>query len=368
MLIEKDKRIVMTLDAGGTNFVFSAMQGGKEIVDTISLPSNASNLDLCLETLVTGFSKIRKSLKKDPEAISFAFPGPSDYPAGVIGDLPNLPAFRGGIALGPMLEREFKMPVFINNDGSLFTYGEAIAGFLPYINNLLEKGGSPKRYKNLIGFTLGTGFGGGIVMNGKLLVGDNSLGAEAWLLRDIYDLKTNVEESISIRAIKKGYASYARIDLDAAPEPKEIFEVATGQISGDSNAARKSYERMALALGEAMATVVTLVDGLVVIGGGISAAHPMFLKKTVEAMNSAYTSPGGAKFPRLAEKVFNLEDTGSLQKFIQGASREINIPRTKEKLMYDPLARTGVGISRYGTSRSVALGAYAFALDKLDEA
>jgi len=35
--------------------------------------------------------------------------------------------------------------------------------------------------------------------------------------------------------------------------------------------------------------------------------------------------------------------------------------------LYDPLARTGVGISRYGTSRSIALGAYAFALDKLDE-
>lgn len=35
-----DKRVVMTLDAGGTNFVFSAMQANKEIVEPITLPSN----------------------------------------------------------------------------------------------------------------------------------------------------------------------------------------------------------------------------------------------------------------------------------------------------------------------------------------
>jgi glucokinase len=64
-------------------------------------------------------------------AISFAFPGPSDYPRGIIGDLGNLPCFRGGVALGPMLEDTFEIPVFINNDGDLFAYGEAIGGFLP---------------------------------------------------------------------------------------------------------------------------------------------------------------------------------------------------------------------------------------------
>src|SRR6266704_999091 len=77
-----------------------------------------------------------------------ASPGPADYPNGIIGDLGNLPGFRGGVALGPMLERKFGIPTFINNDGDLFVYGEAIAGFLPYVNDLLKKAGSPKRYKN----------------------------------------------------------------------------------------------------------------------------------------------------------------------------------------------------------------------------
>jgi len=181
---QNEERIVMTLDAGGTNFVFSAIQGGEEIIEPISLPSNADNLERCLNNLVQGFQKVQNRLPEKPVAISFAFPGPADYPNGIIGDLGNLPAFRGGVALGPMLQEKFKLPVFINNDGDLFAYGEAIAGFLPEVNKLLEKAGSPKRYKNLIGITLGTGFGCGIVRNGNLHIGDNSVGAEIWLIRN----------------------------------------------------------------------------------------------------------------------------------------------------------------------------------------
>ena len=43
-MYEQDKRIVMTLDAGGTNFVFSAIQGGKESINTIGIPAVAEKL------------------------------------------------------------------------------------------------------------------------------------------------------------------------------------------------------------------------------------------------------------------------------------------------------------------------------------
>ncbi len=362
---EQDNRIVMTLDAGGTNFVFSAIRGGLEFVDPVRLPSNAHNLDLCLKTMIDGFTSVLGLLKEKPVAISFAFPGPADYPAGIIGDLPNLPAFRGGIAIGPMLEKEFDLPVFINNDGNLFAYGEAIAGYLPYINGLLEESGSPKRFHNLVGFTLGTGFGAGIVMNGELLIGDNSSAGEAWLLRDMANAKTNIEESISIRAIKNAYAAKAGLKFEDAPEPKDIFEIATGLRNGDHNAAAFSYEKMGAALGEAIATVNTLVDGLVVLGGGISAAYPAFLDAAVLAMNSSFYT-NTESFPRLVMKAFNLEDKAGLNQFVEGDSKEIRVPLYDDKILYDPLVRTGVGISRLGTSKAVSLGAYAYAIRKLD--
>ena len=95
-MYEYDERVVMTLDAGGTNFVFSAIRGCVSVVEPVCLPSVPDDLDGCLSVLVEGFRKVKGSLMEEPVAISFAFPGPADYEHGVIGDLPNFPAFCGG--------------------------------------------------------------------------------------------------------------------------------------------------------------------------------------------------------------------------------------------------------------------------------
>jgi glucokinase len=84
-------------------------------------------------------------------------------------------------------------------------------------------------------------------------------------------------------------------------------------------------------------------------------------------MNSAYIAPSGNAFPRLASKSFNLQDQAQMEKFLQGETREIQVPRSKRTVQYDPLRRIGVGISRLGTSQAIAIGAYAFALRHLDE-
>jgi glucokinase len=366
MELKDDTRIVMTLDAGGTNFRFSAICGGKPVTETIAMPSNGDDVDQCLTNIVEGFTQVRELCPQMPVAISFAFPGPADYPRGIIGDLGNLPAFRGGIALGPMLENRFGLPTYINNDGDLFAYGEAIAGFLPYINGLLEKSGSPKRYKNLFGVTLGTGFGGGIVLNDALLAGDNSISGEIWLLRNKLDRDMNAEEGASIRAVRRIYAEKAGIPFDRAPEPKEICNIGLGRQDGDQAAAKEAFRRLGEVVGDAMGNALTLVDGLAVIGGGISAAWPLFLSAVVEELNSSYTAPDGRQFRRLASTAFNLEDPVQLKRFLAGEVREITIPGVRKKIEYDPLQRIGIGISRLGTTEAVSIGAYAFALHKLN--
>ena len=73
-----DKRVVITLDAGGTNLVFSAMQSNEFIVEPITYPSAGDDLDKCLATMVKGFEEIISRLDEKPVAISFAFPGPAD--------------------------------------------------------------------------------------------------------------------------------------------------------------------------------------------------------------------------------------------------------------------------------------------------
>ena len=129
-----DPRIVMILDAGGTNLKFSAIRSNKLLLEPIYIPSEANDLERCLGNITEGFRRVKAQLPEPPVAISFAFPGPADYPLGIVDNENNLPAFRGGVALGPMLEDAFGIPAHINNDGDLFVYGEAMSGFLPPIS------------------------------------------------------------------------------------------------------------------------------------------------------------------------------------------------------------------------------------------
>ena len=120
--------VVITLDAGGTNFVFGAMRDGVAIGESLTLPSSAHDLDLCLGTLIRGFEQIIASLDTKPAAISFAFPGPADYRNGIIGGyLPNFPSFRDGVALGPMLEEHFGIPVYF-----VLSPSSALTKYVPF--------------------------------------------------------------------------------------------------------------------------------------------------------------------------------------------------------------------------------------------
>jgi glucokinase len=362
---QNDHRIVMTLDAGGTNFVFSAVQAEQEIVEPISLPAKGDHLETILKTIIEGFRQVESSLKSKPVAISFAFPGPADYENGIIGDLQNLPAFRGGVALGPMLRSMFGIPVFINNDGDLFAYGEAIAGLLPEINRKLEEAGNPKRYRNLLGVTFGTGFGGGFVSRDGLFLGDNSAGGEINRLRNRTFKNFDAEESVSIRGIMREYANYTGINLGSCPEPKVIFEIGMGRQPGNREGAVKAFEAFARDAADALANAATLIDGLIVIGGGLSGAWPLFLPALTAGMNQPFLTAEGKELSRLEINVFNLEDHRDMIKFLRPASVEIIVPFSEEKAVYDPEKKIGVGISRLGTSRAISIGAYAIALAKM---
>lgn len=135
---------VLTLDAGGTNFVFSAMRDSEPVTAPLTLPAHADDLEQCLSTLIAGFETIARQANSEIDAISFAFPGPADYQNGIIGNLPNFKAFNGDVPLGPILMRHFNVPVFINNDGNLFAAGIVQSGFLSQLNARLRQAGSKR--------------------------------------------------------------------------------------------------------------------------------------------------------------------------------------------------------------------------------
>ena len=115
MDIYSDNRVVLTLDAGGTNLVFNAFKGGKAILKGIRKDAHAAHLERCLANMKAGFREVMQEIQEKPAAISFAFPGPADYSNGIIDNSNNLPAFKGGVPLKSILEEEFGLPVYINN-------------------------------------------------------------------------------------------------------------------------------------------------------------------------------------------------------------------------------------------------------------
>lgn len=360
-----DSRIVLTLDAGGTNMVFGAMKGGEYIIDPITLPANSHDLDLCLGTMVKGFEAVIEKLSERPVAISFAFPGPADYPNGIIGGyLPNFPSFRDGVALGPFLQGKFGVPVFINNDGDLFAYGEALGGTLPEVNAKLKALGSAKSYKNMLGYTFGTGFGVGMVVNGELNRGDNSCVETFCLPHKKYD-GVIVEDGVSVRAVKRVYGELSG-DKDHEFEPKDIYDIAEGKIQGDAEAAKKAFAEMGEVAGDAMATAVTLTDGLIVIGGGITAARKYLMPSLLAELRSKMKTLGGEELNRVQMKVYDLDDEAQFAEFARGEQRELKVYGSDKTVSYDPQKRIGVAISKMGASKAISVGAYTFALDQLD--
>lgn len=365
-MYEYDERVVMTLDAGGTHFVFSAIKGRTPVVPPICLPAVPDRLDQCLSTLIDGFNRVKKALTATPVAISFAFPGPADYTHGVIGDLPNFPAFRGGVALGPFLKERFGIPVFINNDGNLFAYGEALAGTLPQINRELETAGNPKRYKNLLGITLGTGFGAGVVIDGNLLTGDNGCGGDVWLMRNKKYPERIAEEGVSIRAVRRIYGEQSGENTESFT-PKEVFEIAEGTRIGNREAARKCFEELGETAGAAIVNALDIVDGIVVLGGGISGAAKYILPAMLREMRSTLSTFAGYHFPCLQTEVCDLTNKEEHKKFLTGTTTLVPIPFTDKTAPYDCCKRIGITVSSLGTSQAIALGAYTFALQQIDK-
>ena len=363
-MYEHDNRVVMTLDAGGTNFVFSAIKGCELVIAPVCLLSVPDDLDRCLSVLVEGFCRIKDSLSEAPVAISFAFPGPADYEHGVIGDLPNFPAFCGGVALGPFLEEKFGIPVFINNDGNLFAYGEALSGVLPQVNRELEAAGNPKRYKNLLGITLGTGFGAGVVINNCLLTGDNGCGGDVWLMRNKKYPDMLAEESVSIRAIHRVYRQLTGEDTDAFT-PKDIFDIAEGMRAGNREAAIRCFDEMGEMAGAAIVNALNMVDGIVVIGGGLSGASKYILPGMLREMNRSISTFAGLNFKCLQSEVYNLMDDAERSLFLENKSRMVKVPFADKYAVYDCSKKIGIMISSLGASKAIALGAYAYALSRL---
>lgn len=116
-----------------------------------------------------------------------------------------------------------------------------------------------------------------------------------------------------------------------------------------------------------MATAAQLIDGIIVIGGGITAAGRWIMPSLIKELRSSLATLGGDSVRRVQMDVFDLDDESQFEKFAKGNAKTIVVRGTNVTVEYDDMKRIGVTLSKLGASKAISVGAYSFALSKIDE-
>jgi len=147
-------RLYIGIDIGGTTIV-AARFSESEMLDRAEVPTGADRpANDIMESL---FVAIDKVLTDEVVGIGIGMPGFMDSLTGEILQINNIPSFNG-FSVKQAVENRFNLPTFQNNDANCFALGETWFG-------------AGKGYNNLVGVTLGTGLGGGIILDRKIHTG-----------------------------------------------------------------------------------------------------------------------------------------------------------------------------------------------------
>ena len=147
------------VDIGGTKIHVGLVDHKGKILKERFLKTEAEKGSK--KVLANIFDAIDTFYSRDVSGIGIGCPGPLDIKRGRILDPRNLPLHN--FNLRQAAAKKYRVPVFLDNDANCFALGEAIYG-------------AGKGRKIVVAFTMGTGIGGGIVIEGKILHGRNNAG------------------------------------------------------------------------------------------------------------------------------------------------------------------------------------------------
>ena len=271
------------LDVGGTKVLGAIFNEKKEIVYRLKKKSkeqgdSTQNVEKVIISVVEEMIEESGIKKKDIHAISSSAPGVIDQNTGVVLFTPNLPWRNYDIRSS--MEKKFCIPFYIGNDVNLGVLGE-------------YKYGVARGYKNVVGFFVGTGMGGGLILNGELYTGNQFKGAEyGHMILDPEGPLCNCGQRGCLEAFssKQGMSAYIRQQVSRGRESMMADAVSEGvfrskalkkALAAKDPVAMEAVDRACHYLAIATGNMInTISPDLVIYGGGIiEAMGDLFLSK-----------------------------------------------------------------------------------------
>ena len=267
---------IVALDLGGTKLATGKVQHHHVVRrESRPIPPKGSEEEVLNELILA----IRSVFDEEVVAIGVGVPSVVDVDRGIVYAVQNIPSWQE-VHLKDRLEKIFHVPVYVNNDANCFALGECHFG----------KG---KGYRNIVGLTVGTGLGGGVIIDRKLYSGTNCGAGEIGMI----PYKGGILENYcSGQFFTRKFAS-----------GETAFQKA---ISGDPEAV-EAYREFGTEFGLAMITTLYAYDPeIVILGGSVSKALSLFKKSMMDELERSFAYQHALK--RLVIEASDLADSALL--------------------------------------------------------
>ncbi len=242
------------IDVGGTNTIGVLIKDERVLRHIKKKTAKSDFADFIVDFI--------QKLKEDEkiEGIGLGVPGVLNETKSAVIVSPNLKNIEN-VELKKLILKEFKVRVSIENDANCFVWGEYILG-------------AGKPFNNVVGLTLGSGLGSGVIINRKLFNGAHGAAPEF----GHHIIKANgVKCHCGNRGCWEQYASSQFFFRQTGMSPKTLYEKAK---SGDEKVL-KAWKYFGYWLGIGIANIVNILDPeAIIIGGNIADAWDYFIEET----------------------------------------------------------------------------------------
>lgn len=264
-------KYIIGVDIGGTKINTVIMDKNARVLKKIKMPvAKGKGRQGILRQIFESVEFVTKGFSRNEIiGIGMGIPGILDSKKEKTVKLINLPQLNN-VALKKIIEQKFCLKTKLDNDVKCMAIAESVFG-------------AGKNKKSMFCLTLGTGVGGGIIINNKIYEGRGSAPEPGHLTIDMNGYKCHcgnkgcLEEYVSVRGFDKIAKKHGM--------NKNIIEIENMARKG-SKKAREIYKELGYYLGIGLSDIVKMLDPeIIVIGGGISHASDFFMPEAIKEMS-----------------------------------------------------------------------------------